>query len=202
MSAQRLIALPDEIIVPNRGNNVIAFAEDMRFSRNVIQFDKYHREIGEKKVHPIVWEARNSNLVMDYGRQSLLWTQFVTGSPTVKFLFGSVGNSASTPTDHTLNALVGELTGNAARVGITDISGGTLVTGDITSETSGSNFWKIVTQFIYDVSDLNNGATFAEFGMHDNTTFATGNMFARFCPTSSFVKTSAFRVTVQWTVRS
>jgi hypothetical protein len=203
--------IPADVLVPQTGNNVCVFAEDMRYPKSNVILGPWGDPIGEEKTFPIVWQAHNSNLIVDWGRKMLLWCPLGLGSGSV--LAGSVGDDGSSPTDNTLNRLKSELIGGSARPGLTNAAGAALSTGDVTAETSGSNFWKVIVSFLYDTTDANNGQTFAEFGMHNtvtlpagtppHTTSTSGNMFARFVPSGgSFPKTSAFRVTVLWTLRA
>jgi hypothetical protein len=193
---------------------VNVFAEDMRYAKSTVLLDSkgkpiYGEDGNPKEVlkAPIVYQVRHKNTIVDDGRKEVLKDLFGFGV-VASFLAGSVGDGATFPTDNTRDRLVNELLGNAARRSVTDTSGAALDATDIVAEVSGSNFWKIIAQFVFLTSDLNNGSTFAEYGLHSTTTNPgsptglSGVMLARYVPASSFVKSVAFQVTVQWSLRS
>lgn len=170
--------------------------EDMRYAKTVIVTDKFGKE-KEVQKGPVIYKAESHNLVVDTGRKTIL--ELLTGLSTTTFLFGGVGSSGASSTDPTQTALTSELTvgGPAARPGLLDLTGGSLTTGDVVSNISGSNRWLLTVVYSYTTAQFN-GDTFAEYGLFSAATYGTGVMLCRFVPTSSFSKTSSFQAVVEW----
>lgn len=189
------------------GSTWQVIAEDMRYAKDTVLL-KPDGSGDIVKRGPVIYRVQNKNTIVDLARKEMLSDIFGFGT-IASFLAGSVGNDGSNPTDATRDRLVFELLGNAPnRMGITDTGLNPLDATDIISEVSGSNRWKIIAQYVFDTTDGNNGQIFAEYGIHSSMstpgspTGLSGVMFARFVPTSSFTKTSAFKVTVLWTLRA
>lgn len=185
------------------------FAEDMRYpywveETELVNINGVLRKVKkEVKKHPIVYECKNGNVVVNTGKINILQSQFISGQG-VKIVAGGVGSNTANTTDITQVRLGNELIAGSARVSLTNTAGTTLVNGDI-SAPSGQTYTELITvQFIYLTSDANNGSVFGEYGLFSSTTLpATGTtvsgiMYARYVPTSSFTKNSSFQVTMQW----
>lgn len=185
--------------------NVKAYHEPYR--RTISAWDVSGKEYEISKA-PVVWEAKSKNVILDFGRKTILRGLFNISTITY-FLFGCVGDSNVSPTDPSLDRLQNELItgGPASRPGITDSAGGALDASDVVSSVSGNNRFKIVVKYVYSTSDFNS-ETMAEFGLNDTSAFpgtptsVSGIMLCRFVPNSSFVKSSSFSVSVEWTLRS
>jgi hypothetical protein len=194
----------------HKGNAVHILAEDMRYAKKVrmkgLDGHDYEVERG-----PVVYEAGSKNLVMDGMRKNALDALFFDTAPNV-FRYGGVGSDGSLSTDASLDRLESENIDGTNRKLITDILNVTLHTStfstQVVQETSGSDRWKIVAQYVYDTTDALDTDTFAEYGIFDTQavpgtpTGLSGILGLRYVPASSFVKQDGVKVTVQWTIRA
>jgi len=179
------------------------FAEDMRYAKPTTLWHKGKEHIIMRG--PVVYEVKSSNLLMNFGRDNALRQQFnITDGPSQTFWdYGGVGDDATSPTTTTFTALQNELTAGTNRKALTDVAGGSINNADISGEITGNFTRKIVVQYEYAQVDVDlDGETFAEYALFDAQPVVTGNMFNRFVPATSFVKSSSFKVTVQVTLRA
>ena len=147
--------------------------------------------------------SSGSNIVVDDGRIHVLKHVLNITSPSapVNFPYLGVGSgvTAAVATDTTLQT---ELTGNATRKTLLNVSALPFTDSDIVFEISGSTRWKVIAQATFPDVDGNNGSVFSEYGLFSTNVFATGKMYDRFVSPSPFTKSGSLSVVVNVTLRA